>query len=134
MKISHKHPPRKWYTTLKETLTNLTLSRKQTKAQNDLTTQILRINPEHQAYSPKTSQNELLLRFFRNETDDIIPHRHEDVVVYDDNQMEMYHDFIQWIFPTKRPSIMHPEAPIIDENFAEMLCADKCARKNYCKS
>ena len=40
MKISHKHPPRKWYTTLKETLTNLTLSRKQTKAQNDLTTQI----------------------------------------------------------------------------------------------
>ena len=107
---------------------------KNVQSQDDLTTQILHINPNHQTSSQKNSQNELLLRFFRNETDDAIPHRHEDIVVYDDNQMEMYHDFIQWIFPTKRPSIMHPEAPIIDENFAEMLCADKCARKNYCKS
>ena len=54
MKISHKHPPRKWYTTLKETLTNLTLSRKQTKAQNDLTTQILHINPQYANNSKNT--------------------------------------------------------------------------------
>ena len=88
----------------------------------------------HKKSSLSSPKNELVLRFFCNELDGTIPHRHEDIVVYDDKQMEMYHDFIQWIFPTKCPSIMHPEAPIIDENFAEMLCADKCARKNYCKS
>ena len=86
---------------------------------------------EQVSYTP---DNDILLRFFRNEDAPQIPHRHENIVVFDDSQMEMYHDFIQWIFPTKQQSRMHPEAPIIDDRFAEQLCADECANKNFCKS
>ena len=32
------------------------------------------------------------------------------------------------------PSMMRPEVPIIDVHFAEQLCADECAMKNFCKS
>ena len=31
------------------------------------------------------TSNELLLRFFRSEDDPLIPHRHEDVVCFSDN-------------------------------------------------
>lgn len=80
------------------------------------------------------TSNELLLRFFRSEDDPLIPHRHEDVVCFSDNDLEWYHNFIQWIFPTWQPSGACPNAPTIDEHFAEQLCADKCALKNFCKS
>ena len=80
------------------------------------------------------ADNDILLRFFRNEEDPQIPHRHEDVVCFTDNEMEWHHDFIQWIFPTTQPSVMHPDAPAIDEHFTEQLFADKCAMKNFCKS
>lgn len=87
-----------------------------------------------QLATPQAPQNDLLMQFFRGEDNPLIPHKVDDIVTYTDEQMEMYHDFIQWIFPTMRPSQMHPEAPIIDEHFAEQLHTDKTACKNYCRT
>lgn len=81
----------------------------------------------------QTSRNEILLRFFRGENNPSFPHRLEDIVVYTDEQMEDYHDFIQWIFPTIYPS-RYSRAPIIDESFAKHLHADHTACKNYCRT
>ncbi len=78
--------------------------------------------------------NSLLLRFFLNEEDACIPHRHETVVDFTDEEIEKYHDFIQWIFPTSQPSSVNWRAPIIDAHFAAMLHSNPCALQNYCKS
>lgn len=87
---------------------------------------------------PLSSQAEaddlLLLRFFLNEEDTRIPHRHEEIVRFTDDEIERFHDFIQWIFPTSQPSRFNGEAPTIDEHFASMLHGNRCALQNYCKS
>ena len=80
------------------------------------------------------TNNKLLLRFFRNENAPDIPYRHEEVVCFSNNDLEWHHNFIQWIYPTLQPSGACQNAPTIDEHFAEQLCADKCALKNFCKS
>lgn len=86
------------------------------------------------APNASTIDNDLLLKFFRNEEDERIPHRHEDIVCFTDEMIEYCHDYIQWIFPTFKPSSANPDAPTIDYDFADKLCKDECARKNYCKS
>lgn len=78
--------------------------------------------------------DQLLLRFFLNEEDTRIPHRHEDIVNFTDDGIEMYHNFIQWIFPTSQPSRFNGNAPTIDGHFAAMLHGNQCALQNYCKS
>lgn len=78
--------------------------------------------------------DQLLLRFFLNEENQCIPHRHEDIVKFTDSEIEKYHDFIQWIFPTSQPSRFNGDAPTIDEHFATMLHGNQCALQNYCKS
>ena len=78
--------------------------------------------------------DQLILRFFLNEEDACIPHRHGDIVNFTDDDMERYHDFIQWIFPTSQPSRFYFKAPTIDEHFAVMLHRNPCALQNYCKS
>lgn len=112
---------------------NIFLKRQERK-QEELVSQIVSTRGHRQQAETVKPVNELLLRFFRNEQDEHIPHRLEDVARFTDLDMERYHDFIQWIYPTIKPSENHPNAPVIDEHFAEQLCADKCAMKNYCKT
>ena len=87
---------------------------------------------------PLSSQAEvddlLLLRFFLDEEDVCIPYRHEEIVRFTDDEIERYHDFIQWIFPTSQPSRFNGEAPTIDEHFVSMFHGNQCALQNYCKS
>ena len=87
---------------------------------------------------PFSSQAEvddlLLLRFFLDEEDVCIPYRHEEIVRFTDDEIERYHDFIQWIFPTSQPSRFNGEAPTIDEHFVSMFHGNQCALQNYCKS
>ena len=80
------------------------------------------------------SQDELVLQFFKGIEDERIPHTVDQVEAFTDDDMEMYHDFIQWIFPSILPSNQHPEAPVISGNFADILAADQCALHNYCRT
>ncbi len=74
--------------------------------------------------------DQLILRFFLNEEDACIPHRHGDIVNFTDDDMERHHDFIQWIFPTSQPSRFYFKAPTIDEHFAVMLHGSPYALQN----
>lgn len=41
-------------------------------------------------------------------------HRYDEILSYDSNELEYYHDFIQWIFPTTTPSLFNSNAPVIN--------------------
>src|SRR5258705_7451424 len=38
----------------------------------------------------------------------------EDVWAFDRDELEGVHDYIQWLFPTDRPSGFNPWAPVLD--------------------
>ena len=60
-------------------------------------------------YTPNTPI--YLIRFFRNEQPDNQGRYHKDILQFNHEQIESYHDFIQWILPTIDKSRFHPEAP-----------------------
>ena len=100
----------------------------------DLATEMMRIMPTEQLQTKRAEpQEELLLRFFREEPDEAIRHSLSDIARFSDDEMERYHDFIQWIFPTIRRSDYHPLAPVISPQFADKLFSDECAQRGYCK-
>lgn len=99
---------------------------------------VLKYSREYELEAKKArfgeSQDELVLKFFRGVEDERIPRTVDQVEAFSDDDMEMYHDFIQWVYPTIQPSNLHPDAPVISEKFADMLSADKCALHNYCRT
>ena len=100
----------------------------------DLASEMMRIMPTAQLQTKRAEpQEELLLRFFREEPDEAIRHSLSDIARFSDDEMELYHDFIQWIFPTIRRSDYHPLSPVISPQFAEKLFSDECALRGYCK-
>lgn len=47
-------------------------------------------------------------------------------------EIEAIHDFIQWAFPTSKPSQFNLRAPLIKEGFAETFQNNSLALNNYC--
>jgi hypothetical protein len=44
-----------------------------------------------------------------------------EVLSYSDDELELQHDFIQWLFPLDQPSRFNPEAPVLaPHEFAEL--------------
>lgn len=100
----------------------------------DLASEVMRVFPGAQVYKEAVSpQNEQVLQFLRGEDVPNCCHSLESIVNYTDEEMEQYHDFIQWIYPTLEQSQAHPDAPIIDTSFADKLHKDACALAGYCK-
>lgn len=56
-----------------------------------------------------------LLAFFRGTGTDGAGRRLADVLAWDDEGLESHHDYIQWLFPLRTRSSVHPETPILDE-------------------
>ncbi len=80
------------------------------------------------------SDNDLVMRFLR---DECCNHNHiklSQILKFSDDEIEKYHDFIQWIFPTKRKSNYNFYAPTIDNNFKFIFQEDVIAKRNYCKT
>ena len=65
---------------------------------------VLKYSREYELEAKKArfgeSQDELVLRFFRGVEDERIPRTVDQVEAFSDDDMEMYHDFIQWVYPT----------------------------------
>jgi hypothetical protein len=50
------------------------------------------------------------------------------------NDIENYHDFIQWIFPTAEKSLYNSNALTISDNFKILLSVNPVAVCNFCKT
>jgi Opioid growth factor receptor (OGFr) conserved region len=37
----------------------------------------------------------------------------DEILAWSDDELELMHDYIQWIFPTVRPSAVNPSAPLV---------------------
>jgi hypothetical protein len=52
----------------------------------------------------------------------------EQVLGWDDEDFEVQHDFIQWLFATDEPSLFNPDAPVLDAATIARFRADPLLR------
>ena len=51
-----------------------------------------------------------------------------EILAWDDDRLEMVHDYIQWVFPTRQPSGVNPFAPLVTGATARAFAADEALR------
>jgi hypothetical protein len=55
-----------------------------------------------------------LVTFYRGDGRDAAGRRIEEILAWDDDQLEDTHDYIQWLFPLPEPSAFNWSAPILE--------------------
>lgn len=73
-----------------------------------------------------------LLQFFDGDKMDNKGRYITDYIQFNSEQMEQFHDFIQWAFPTSKPSKYVKDAPLLRNGFAARFQCDCKALENYC--
>jgi hypothetical protein len=51
------------------------------------------------------------------------------ILDWDDDHLEMIHDYIQWLFPTRQPSGVNPLAPLISDDTVLTFASDAVLQK-----
>jgi opioid growth factor receptor-like protein len=51
-----------------------------------------------------------------------------EILAWDDDRLEAVHDYIQWVFPTRQPSGVNPDAPLVSDRTAEAFATDPALR------
>ena len=54
----------------------------------------------------------------------------EEVLAFDDSQIEHVHTFIQWLFPLTEPSRAQPQSPVLAEGEADLIRQSNLAQQN----
>lgn len=85
-------------------------------------------NVEHQTALPE----ERLMSFFHDEPIKGGVYRHSSILLFSNEQMERYHNYIQWVFPTDIPSSVNSDAPLVTPNFCTQFASNEIAKHNYC--
>ena len=75
-----------------------------------------------------------LLRFYRGEGADHGGRYLEEILGWDDQQLEEVHDFIQWLFQLDEPSPVNPFAPVVTAEDRRMFQTDKVLSSNVRRS
>jgi hypothetical protein len=52
----------------------------------------------------------------------------EQILAWDDERLERVHDYIQWLFPTRRPSGVNPSAPLVTDDDVGAFARDAALR------
>ena len=65
-----------------------------------------------------------ILAFYRGEGRDDRGRTLEELLAFDDEELEETHDYIQWLFPLDVPSSVQPSAPTVDVECQEKFRAD----------
>ena len=71
-----------------------------------------------------------MLSFCRGEAPDVRGRMHADILAWDDAQLEIAHDYIQWLFPLPERSAFNPAAPILTQDDIAAFHADAKLRDN----
>lgn len=75
-----------------------------------------------------------LVNIYRGESRDAEGRSLEEILKWDDDEMEEVDNFVQWIFPLPEPSRLNPHAPLLDEKDIAKFQADPVLRGNMRKS
>lgn len=74
------------------------------------------------------------LEFFEEKLPDSQGRYINDVINFNDTEIEDIHDFIQWLFPLDCPSAVNFNCPIVTKNIRLLIANSDLASKNYCRS
>ena len=58
--------------------------------------------------------NKKIIDFYNGAGTDNCGRTLSQILKFSDEELESVHDWVQWIFPTKRPSKFNPDAPLLD--------------------
>ena len=58
----------------------------------------------------------------------------QDILNFNDSQLEYIHDFIQWLFPLREPSQANPDAPCLDDTGIERFRQSPQLRENMLRA
>ncbi len=75
-----------------------------------------------------------LVSFYRGAATDSERRKLDDILSWDDDDLEAVHDFIQWLFPLPEPSQFNADASLVDEDDIEEFKRDKFLRANLGRS
>jgi hypothetical protein len=75
-----------------------------------------------------------ILAFYRSEGVTAEGHRLREILEWDDVRLEEDHAFIQWLFPTFRPSGFNRNAPVLTDEVADEFRRDASLRENLLRS
>jgi len=65
-----------------------------------------------------------IVEFYRGERGNNIGMTLEQIMKFSHGELEMDHDYIQWLFPSNEPSAMNGEAPVLTKEEAHILGDD----------
>ena len=71
-----------------------------------------------------------LLAFYYGSHSDSHGRMLAEILKQDDHWLEVCHNYIQWLFPTKEVSRVTPDAPILDKKTIEAFRTDELLRKH----
>jgi hypothetical protein len=71
-----------------------------------------------------------LVAFYRGEAPDYMGRRLEELLSWDDDLLEMIHNYIQVLFPLREPSMFSYHAPLLDDAIVTAFHADEDLRAN----
>ena len=54
-----------------------------------------------------------IVRFYQGDSPDTRGRALDEILAWDDGQLEAVHDYIQWLFPLDEPSRFNPDAPLL---------------------
>jgi len=52
----------------------------------------------------------------------------DEILAWDDERLEAVHDYIQWVFPSRRPSAVNPHAPLVTDDTVRAFETDDALR------
>jgi hypothetical protein len=75
-----------------------------------------------------------LIDFYRQDATDTEGRRLADIWAWDDEELEIVHDFVQWLFPIPEASDYNPDAPGLTEEDIAAFRSDARLRGNLLRS
>jgi len=71
-----------------------------------------------------------LLEFFRGDGPDSEGRMLDEILAWPDRRWELHHDFIQWVFPTRKASAVNADAPLPSAETIKLFRSDPLLRDN----
>ena len=75
-----------------------------------------------------------LIAFYRGQGPDVAGRKIDDIWGFDHAQLEAVHDYIQWLFPSPKPSQYNGQAPLFDDETVTVFAGDAELKQRVLRS